>query len=90
MEIDFNEQEKVSFRSFLILYNFKSPWSPKMKTMAKLKNNKKTIPLYNCFRGAKIDFDLLIFLLEIILLIHFYLEHLLRQLKPGYQDVLQF
>ena len=51
---------------------------------------KKTIPLYKCFRGAKIDFDLLIFPLEIILLIHFYLEHLLRQLKPGYQDVLQF
>ena len=29
----------------LILYNFNSPWSPKMKTMAKLKNIKKTIPL---------------------------------------------
>ena len=38
-----------------------------MKTMAKLKNNKKTMPLYKCFRGAKIDFDLLIFLLEILL-----------------------
>ena len=33
--------------------------------------------------GVNIDFDLPIFLLEITLLIYFYLKHLLKQLKFG-------